>query len=615
MTSSTDSIQPRWKRALRTPLGQLIRGRIEPLADPRIVAINAGLPPNVAEVVGEIADRTRLWRAERADVARELVSHFRDGLDSGASAAALVESFGDPVLVARLIRRAKLRQRPRSWRLMRASVQATGGLLALAIVTYLWLAIRLFTASPTISRDYLREINAAAAAVPEASRAYPLYRAALLSLAPVDPPSNWSQIRAYVEANRAVIPLALDAARKPALGMLVSIEPDAELERHLSPHLSEPSFAPADEWATCIIGVRLSGLGGMRRLAMLLAYDTQLALRDGADGARIPANLHALIALSDHLGEAPTLIADLVAVAVLERACLTLDSVLAERPAALTDADLIGLSHHLAGVRGGGPIRVRIEQERVFFPDILQRLYTDDGRGNGRPTAAFVSLTRLLGAADISPGEKMVVTAMTGVLADRRNMLAKYDELMTRVEQESHEPLWRRNGSAVDAALQAMRESKLDSLRYYPLAFLFPSLSRASQLGELATVHRDATLTALAAELHRRRTGEYPATLEVLVPRYLPAIPIDRFDGFALRYRLLEGRPLIYSVGADGDDDLGRPIHGAREGQNAARCWVPPAQRAQLTFDCDGDWVLWPPIIDPIPETSPPAESSGAPAD
>jgi hypothetical protein len=58
--------------------------------------------------------------------------------------------------------------------------------------------------------------------------------------------------------------------------------------------------------------------------------------------------------------------------------------------------------------------------------------------------------------------------------------------------------------------------------------------------------------------------GEFPLSLEGLVPRYLPQLPVDPFspDGKPIRYVILPGglpgggdRPLVYSVGPDGTDD------------------------------------------------------------
>lgn len=59
---------------------------------------------------------------------------------------------------------------------------------------------------------------------------------------------------------------------------------------------------------------------------------------------------------------------------------------------------------------------------------------------------------------------------------------------------------------------------------------------------------------SLAAQLFRHDHGRWPATLEELVPVYLPDVPRDPFatDGGPLRYVMVGDRPIVYSAGEDG---------------------------------------------------------------
>ena len=72
---------------------------------------------------------------------------------------------------------------------------------------------------------------------------------------------------------------------------------------------------------------------------------------------------------------------------------------------------------------------------------------------------------------------------------------------------------------------------------------------------------------SLAARLYHADHGQWPPTLEALVPQYLAEVPRDPMapGGRAYGYLLLEGglpdggdRPLVYSVGDDGVDDSAR---------------------------------------------------------
>jgi len=67
--------------------------------------------------------------------------------------------------------------------------------------------------------------------------------------------------------------------------------------------------------------------------------------------------------------------------------------------------------------------------------------------------------------------------------------------------------------------------------------------------------HLDATRTLLALRAYQLKHGKLPATLDALVPEFLPEVPSDDFDGQPLRFDPVEKR--VYSVSTDGKDDEG----------------------------------------------------------
>ena len=105
-------------------------------------------------------------------------------------------------------------------------------------------------------------------------------------------------------------------------------------------------------------------------------------------------------------------------------------------------------------------------------------------------------------------------------------------------------------------------------------------------------MHRDGIVTGIALELYRRRHAEYPRTLEALTPTYLPQVPADRISGEEVRFKLVQGRPVIYSVGADRDDDGGTMPRG-KNGWMKAATWSTTKEKA-----ADGDWLLFPQRIE-----------------
>jgi hypothetical protein len=82
--------------------------------------------------------------------------------------------------------------------------------------------------------------------------------------------------------------------------------------------------------------------------------------------------------------------------------------------------------------------------------------------------------------------------------------------------------------------------------------------------GKMLTSHVEAQAklaclgVALAVERARlAQSNDLPASLDALVPRYLPSVPADPFDARPLRFKKLPRGYVIYSVGHDGVDDGG----------------------------------------------------------
>jgi hypothetical protein len=64
-------------------------------------------------------------------------------------------------------------------------------------------------------------------------------------------------------------------------------------------------------------------------------------------------------------------------------------------------------------------------------------------------------------------------------------------------------------------------------------------------------------IALVASERYRRTQNRWPTTVNDLVPTHLAKVPIDPYDGASLRLRPFAEGMIIYSVGADGQDDGG----------------------------------------------------------
>ncbi len=123
-----------------------------------------------------------------------------------------------------------------------------------------------------------------------------------------------------------------------------------------------------------------------------------------------------------------------------------------------------------------------------------------------------------------------------------------------------------RQGVPYDWATLERLRKKLES-RQQPLAFLGlgRELAKTSLETYLKSIPKAAqfharhrlAMVAIALKLYRREHGRYPENLQALVPRYLPQVPLDPFDGKPLRYQRLKSGFKLWSVGPDLKDDGG----------------------------------------------------------
>jgi hypothetical protein len=144
-------------------------------------------------------------------------------------------------------------------------------------------------------------------------------------------------------------------------------------------------------------------------------------------------------------------------------------------------------------------------------------------------------------------------------LAPRRMMLAGLDQYWQRRAAESRKPWPKRvlvptpDDPWLQITLQYVQDEPESNCRFeWPL----------TQLAILEV--------ALAVRLYRLRHGCYPASLNAIERRWLPAIPVDQWDQ-PVAYRLKGGKPVIYSLGPNRKDEgglaisvrhLGKPVHG-----------------------------------------------------
>ena len=617
-----------WRRIRTTPIRDALRGRLSARYDVAWRIEQASLPEVVSTTIWNVVRRTRLWRSEKIELVDELAAHFHDGIETGTSVDDLVRLFGEVKSAAKLMRRAVKRRRPVGWKAYVRSVQGLLALVALFLVWYAAASVYYRMGSPVISHDYHADLTARARAVPENARAWPIYREAMIVIrrdqraqdtpvrfqpVPGSHVDSWAETVMFVQSHEHELELLRRAGTSPGLGFVVGntiCEDDVELWPDLP---TERSSNDHDVFNDSLFGMLLPHMAELRVASTLLSADAYLAAERG-NGSAAMHNLLAILGTAEHARETPMLLGDLVALAIAARTANSTGRILQEFPSVLTDDQLRDLAHAIGSAltdSPGGAYQIRYANERVAFLDLIQRMYTDDGQGNGRITADAIPLL-----SSVSNGDRPELSLLNAAMplaavatAYRRDMIDEYERILAHVVTHSSGLLWQQTTSP-DEYLARKMESMNYRARYALIVAIMPALARLDVHAEKLTMQRNAVLAAIAIELYRRaHDGTYPESLEALVPQYLPAVPIDHFTGRALGYTIFAaGTPVVYGVGADLDDDGGiAPTSGERRTTIRVDEWMPARTIRNSSGEIesgasagghrvpDGDWILWPP--------------------
>ena len=605
-----------WRRLRHTPLTDTLRGRVTGSLDREAIIARSGIPPALATLVRETVRSTGLHRDEKAEVARDLAEHFRDGIDRGESPERLEEDFGDPAAAAALIRRSMMRKR--SWWSRQAGlgVKVSAAALVLLISIYLVVAFNDWRQSPNIAVDHLAAMNAPIAATPVSERAWPLIREGLtMSRGLVDPEPHleigvpaaetrrgihaelvthareglphWydgpgndrdsgsrlspEEIEAFFAGHEEARRTLLAAATRRNLGFeIMPGGPEDPLDRaflDLGPSVPAsadgPGAVPVDPFEGSLINASLPHLGSVRAAARLLDADARKALIEG-DAARAIEDFEAMFELGRMVREPSIILNQLVGAAIDQLVFQSILDGIATMPGSFTDADLRSAVAMLEGLDESRFV-IDLEGERLLFEDLAQRIYTDDGDGDGRLTMRGMQGVNGIGTGGGTGGPSVLQFLATPmfsrVMLSRAEALRLWNEIFDAYEVAAGAPAWeidRESISSIDGRnLDDLGSSSLSSMRYFPLTLLVPAIDNAILMGHVGRADRDLATAVVGVEAARRRLGGWPTSLE---EAELARLPIDPVDGRRLAYGIIEGRPSFWSIGPDRDEDGGTAI-------------------------------------------------------
>ncbi len=558
--------------------------------------MNNELPPTICDLIAQVTKKTKLRKTERADVARELTSHFQEALASGKSPHEVVLAYGDARTSALNLRAAAIAKRSTLDRALGLTFTWSVRAALFCVIAYAAVAIYFNFQTPKVSFDAVKRFRDSlpVATSPDQS-AWSGYREALVGMgmgaddpqskssgavaandAPLPNTEKWASAIEWIAAHQQQIAAFCAATKRPIFGYPVGVsmsDTDAAL---LGKETQENSRRTAaidvnDLTQLPVVEMLLPQLATMRTASRLLATDMMLAVQEG-DGERATRDAEAMIALSIHLQEGRIVIGDLVGMSIRSNAANHVVMALEWNPSTFTDAQLGRLQTALRSVPPAME-RPDFTSERLMFEDVVQRFYTDDGNGDGWFAPQMKQIQKLemidgrSGRATDSDGTKTNIAALAlisigkpiaaFVVAGRKETLEQYDACIRRIENASEGSLSDSTAALAVADQEFEENAHSHRMRYFLAPLLMPELSKIALYFKNERAVRDATTTAIATELYYRANGRWPASAAELAPLCDGKAPQDPWSNTPILMETDANGFRMWSVGRDGIDHHG----------------------------------------------------------
>ena len=511
---------------------------------------------------------------------------------------------------------------------MRSALRRLCIAIGCVAVLYLMLVIVYWGASPKVTTDYVALAQSLQPVGPDEERSWPSIRDALqflpgergpskdvnisaaLTSRETDSPEWKTAEQAVTDYARAIAELRLAGARQ-RIGFRFQ-PPLDPADIAVMPQIQAPRVSPTPpSLEGSLLYLLLPYLTEYRTAARWLAADAVHAAVN-RDGSRAAADIGGMVGYARQmLTPGAPMIQSLIGAAVLSQSRVTLQSLMYDWPDALSDSDLEVLARTYASI---SPLQFAMDfsLERMMFYDFVQRVYTDDGSGDGRlcgsgaiSLQALSGLTTGQGASSLEQLADNLAGPVRALIApSRRQMVRRFDSNMDHCQKLADTLCrdWAAQGLSGGARAEVDRMDSIDRVRWQLLWMLTPASDHAIVSLRRAQSEYDACGAAIAVERYRRQHGLLPATLDQLVPEFLAQPAPDPWDGMPLRIgSTKEGAVLIYSIDYDLTDDQGRvDLSNAARVSTDSRWGLPrgvPGVPGDLTDG--GDFVLFGPTPTP----------------
>ncbi|HPS55409.1 MAG TPA: hypothetical protein PLP05_07425, partial [Sedimentisphaerales bacterium] len=505
------------------------------------------LPANAQSFIKSVIKKIRYRKKVRADVFEEIVSHFTDQLEDinditqrQQAAEKLIADFGQPDLLAKLIRRGKKRCRPLWKKVLIVSFQTT-------CILVLFIGLRISTfyiGKPSIKIDYGKWLTekASAGKDPNLNAKIDIDRAIeladfdfdkitwILNILPEDMNDvQLQQAKKYLVENTQTINALRDAANK--LYFWVDYDnPDYEQVSLHKANFIDGTAATSNDY--------METLSNWRHLAGMMALNIRIEVYSGQTDQAIK-DWFVLQKFAGFFQGQGFLVDQLVAMGIEGLSCNTINDVLSH--AEVSQSQLVNIQEYFEkNVKKDKRVINWIGEKALWF-DEIQRAFTDNGQGDGRVLANGLRFI----AKDNS---SFIRGFVLGGYHGKKETIDEIEKFFNQVDSFSQQTPFQRY----------QQQLKITS-NLFVFNTLTAPYEQIAMISWRLRTSRLALLTTIAIKRYQQETRQLPASLQQLVDSgYLDELPMDPFSDGPLIYKTTKDDFVLYSVGIDCKDNGGK---------------------------------------------------------
>ena len=239
--------------------------------------------------------------------------------------------------------------------------------------------------------------------------------------------------------------------------------------------------------------------------------------------------------------------------------------------------------------------------EKLYIYDFVQRIFTDDGKGNGSliPRKAYELIQPTI-VSTLSPSESMMEryhrdrylesfwAAIVG--PDRRKTVKMVDEYFLYIDTLKPLTPWQLRNRGIDS-----KEHHRDMLKDCYISQCVPTIGFFYHLIEHSQrlkAKESALIATIAILRYKEDKDSFPESLDQLVSTgYLYQLPMDPYSDDPLVYKQQGSDFILYSLGADFDDDGGVHSRWGKSLQGGDKVFW-PVRRKQKNNSVNLSWSV-----------------------